>query len=594
MKTIFSKSLMLLLIISAIAVNSYALEVETHRAINEHIVKNALNGFSLGTYLKNQLGFQNSTDEKFNSLKVWEWLRDGGFYEDKPVWTIPYLRSVNHFHNPITDKGFTGLFRGLILSGDSSIAWAQKPVGTQSPGGHYSWNDARDYFYKALTINSKATRDNYFAETFRGLGQLMHLVQDVSVPAHTRDDGHMFYDYEGYVDDIRSAKLVTFQNLLSSPVFYGSTVNNISSFSDTNQYNGTNPNIAIGNTIGLSEYTNANFFSEDTIFGSLITYPAATSVQITDYSIPDPRDSNRTVIRPYYKKVADGEIDYRLATVGLLKDYIMIYIPSYRGLERKSLDEGVYSDYAQRLIPRAVGYSAGLLNYFFRGEVEISKEIFEQITAQGITGLYLKVKNLTPNEEMKDGEVRVSYRYKPIGETEFTYGLSNPIASGNIPHEGEAYYNFTFPDPIPADATDEQYLWVFKGTLGQEVGAVVGKVTPDPCRITGEWLCKQDEGVSMILTQVGNNITGTWTDLLVYCPPNGYVSCTANGTGTYNSETFAIDLNFNTDVFCCCPQLIYEGALLSCDCMAGKLRSVCNPTTDATFTRKGSDALCFP
>ncbi|MEW6419945.1 MAG: hypothetical protein AB1480_17830 [Nitrospirota bacterium] len=211
-----------------------------------------------------------------------------------------------------------------------------------------------------------------------------------------------------------------------------------------------------------------------------------------------------------------------------------------------------------------------------------------------ITGLYLKVKNLTLNEEMKDGEVFVSYKYKPAGETEFTHGLSDPVASGNIPYEGEAYYNFTFPTPIPADAADVQYLWVFKGTLGQEVDAVVGKVVPEPCRLTGEWLCKQDEGISMILTQVGNNITGTWTDLLVYCPPDDYVTCTATGTGTYNSSTRYIDLIFNTDMYCCCPQLIYEGNLQSCDCMAGKLISVCNPTTDATFTRKGSDALCFP
>ena len=227
--------------------------------------------------------------------------------------------------------------------------------------------------------------------------------------------------------------------------------------------------------------------------------------------------------------------------------------------------------------------------------MEFNKEIFEQVTDQGITGLYLKVKNLTPNEEMKDGEVWISYKYKLTGETEFTYGLSDPVASRNIQYEGEAHHNLTFPTPIPADATDVQYLWIFRGILGQEVDAVVGKVTPEPCRITGEWSCEQDEGVSMVLTQTGNNITASWTDLLVYCSPaNNYISCIAAGTGTFNSSTRNIDLNFNTDMDCCCPQSVYEAVLLSCDCMAGRIRNVCNPSANATFTRKGSNSFCLP
>jgi hypothetical protein len=48
----------------------------------------------------------------------------------------------------------------------------------------------RGYFYEALTVPDQDTKERKLAETFRGLGQLMHLVQDMSVPEHTRDDGH--------------------------------------------------------------------------------------------------------------------------------------------------------------------------------------------------------------------------------------------------------------------------------------------------------------------------------------------------------------------------------------------------------------------
>lgn len=34
------------------------------------------------------------------------------------------------------------------------------------------------------------------------------------------------------------------------------------------------------------------------------------------------------------------------------------------------LDSRVYEDYAALLLPRAIGYSAGLLDYFFRGRTE--------------------------------------------------------------------------------------------------------------------------------------------------------------------------------------------------------------------------------
>ncbi len=46
----------------------------------------------------------------------------------------------------------------------------------------WSWNDARDYYFKALTSQTKAERDEYWGKTFRALGQVMHLIQDWPIP----------------------------------------------------------------------------------------------------------------------------------------------------------------------------------------------------------------------------------------------------------------------------------------------------------------------------------------------------------------------------------------------------------------------------
>ena len=58
--------------------------------------------------------------------------------------------------------------------------------------GNYSWPDTRDYFYKALTATDDTIRSTSYANCFKEIGQVMHLVEDLSVPAHTRNDEHIF------------------------------------------------------------------------------------------------------------------------------------------------------------------------------------------------------------------------------------------------------------------------------------------------------------------------------------------------------------------------------------------------------------------
>src|SRR3989338_4709022 len=155
---------------------AFALETKTHQDINGYVTNITLpNGFNLNTYLKNNLGLSGGIGEVVSeNKKIEDWIKLGGEYEDAPPWTIPYLRSFNHYHNPITDKGYLGMW-------NSSTQWALMSRNTQSPGGYYSWYDVRDYYYKALTSTTKTNRDTNFADTFRGLGQLMHLIQDASV-----------------------------------------------------------------------------------------------------------------------------------------------------------------------------------------------------------------------------------------------------------------------------------------------------------------------------------------------------------------------------------------------------------------------------
>ena len=159
----------------------------THKDLSEYAADNSVLNSSSESYMKS-LGYDGGLTEKFGwdkkTQSVLLWIREGSELEDlAPRW-------LNHFHNPLkrwADAGL-GLWRSALL-------WAQDGNAQMDPetgNGDWSWQKTRSYYYSALTSESKTTREEGFAKTFRGLGQQMHLVQDMAVPAHVRSSPHVF------------------------------------------------------------------------------------------------------------------------------------------------------------------------------------------------------------------------------------------------------------------------------------------------------------------------------------------------------------------------------------------------------------------
>ena len=201
------------IILFTISNTAFALEKETHYYLNQQIALSNYNSFLLDSYLKNNLGMAAGVKTIFQtpgeSNEVDLWMAEGGRYEDEPM----YTRSMNHFHDPLKDWGSAG-FKGV---GHSSAVWAQYPPQSQIINGNFSWNDVRSYYYWALTATDQNTRDTNYANCFRGLGQLMHLIQDASVPAHTRNDFHYIYNYEDWVQNIRTIEPAHFASIVNTP-----------------------------------------------------------------------------------------------------------------------------------------------------------------------------------------------------------------------------------------------------------------------------------------------------------------------------------------------------------------------------------------
>jgi hypothetical protein len=440
-------------------VSASGYEILTH----DEITQTAGRRSTLDEVLRVQLGVSNGLDTIIRGKGLTEWLGEGGRREDD------FLRFLNHFHTPLADWSAAGLLGSV---GQSSILWGQN---TTLSG--WSWQDVRNAYFDALTRPARSDREARLTRAFEGLGRQTHMVQDAASPAHTRNDPHALYNYESLVDDVREKDETTFnawladspdtpgvpdpgwQLLDSNPLAPVATARLI----DTDRYLGGSPTVTMGALIGLAEYTNANFFSEDRIFTEndvdpqkRFPYPNRSSVTERDFDV---RVGGATVKRRYFVKSTDGATGYRLATVGLLRDYHQRFNLDWtRFRESPALDEAVYRDYAERLVPRAVAYSTALMDYFFRGQVIAF-------------GSDLSFGFANASDEAMDGTFTLYYDdssdvRRPVPGATWTRALAPSGAVEDLSLSAPS-------SPLPKEPGT--YMLVFRGALGSERDAVVGR-----------------------------------------------------------------------------------------------------------------------
>jgi hypothetical protein len=440
----------------------HAYEIPTHEAIT----RTAGGRSAADQVLRGNLGVAEGLDTTIRGQQLLEWLAQGARREDD------FPRFLNHFHNPLAPGWSQAGLGGSV--GQSSILWGQN---TAQSGPSWSWHDVRGYYFDAITMTTKVNRDAALGKTFEGLGRQVHLVQDAASPGHTRNDPHILYNYETLVDDVRRREGAAFngwatgspdtlgvpeigwQHLDANPLAPVAVARLI----DADRYGGGNPLVTMDALIGLAEYTNANFFSEDRIFTENDTnlqkqfpYPNRASATEQDFDV---QIGTATVKRRYFVKTGDGATGYRLATVGLLRDYHQRFNLDWtRFRESPALDEAVYRDYAARLVPRAVAYSTALLDYFFRG----------QVIAFG-DDLSMGLENL--GDEAMDGTFTLYY--------DDASEIRRPVPGATWARTlapGELVEGLQLSTPAGPPARDPgKYLLVFRGTMGSEADAVMGK-----------------------------------------------------------------------------------------------------------------------
>lgn len=437
-----------------------------------------------------------------------EWLLDGAEKEDESrALSAIMARSDNHFHDPLKEFQYAYLTDFEFTDGPpySAVVWAQNHSQANYPEGDNSWRTVRDSLFSGLTTSILSERKHYFAKMFKALGHQVHLIQDMAVPDHVRNDSHPLNSvFDGFFTNNKGSyrciegwalhNAGTVEDFANSPCFPGakllkgfslemqSNLEPTSRLTDINAFRGIP--LAPMEDQGLAEYANSNFFSEDTTWFSndwwylpgpkhVYAFPSKTHISLIeeDREIPI---LGGTYKAKYFKKTNEGEDVQHL----LRWDF----------LDGGFLDDQCHEEYASKLVPRAVGYSAALLNYFFRGQIEIAlpdEGIYASCTdgTKTFWTIKMKARNATPGETMEDGEINLVIRYRE--------GYWNPLDKAAAPQIdpgideryiiktatekmlGSDFQTLIFENcPLPLNAEDVSFSLIYKGKLGFEGKAV--------------------------------------------------------------------------------------------------------------------------
>jgi hypothetical protein len=397
---------------------------------------------------------------------VSKWISNGGKWEDD------FPRFKNHFYDPTTDLGLNG----LLYNFESSLLWANSDSGNDQ-----GWNAARNNFYQSLVATSSSDREENLANTFQGVGQVMHLVEDLAAPTHVRNDIHLPVNTQkDLFEEFTNKKYLEM-------TYTGYPVVDLQTFSTVDKFWKNSGK-------GLAEFTNKNFLSRDTNFDdNKYSLPVSIGEWVATETINVAKKGPKQVQVKYFQGYAtDTYQPAKSAPISRLAAY------SYLDAERKrinnkrayALNDAVHKEYAQFLIPRAVSYAAGMLNYFFRGTIELSLPAqgiyaIAEPDSSGYREIRVKAKNSTAvNEEMPNGSLQLVVKYKlaltnPLQSEPFDVGPEQYIV---VPEKNnvrtlsrttptELVFDLST-NPLPLWAVDVYLQVVYRGQLGNEADAV--------------------------------------------------------------------------------------------------------------------------
>jgi hypothetical protein len=512
------KVIITILIICCLGLGSqrvYAYEPINHEQLSESAAKQSklatdpsvLVDLGLKPYADVGQKFANSTG---SLLSIEELIKFGARNEDSVA------RPANHFYNPLTGQGVSGF--------TSSPNWAIDGEGDTSTT-KFSFRAAREYMFSGLTDSSESFRLKQFGLMFQSLGQVIHHIQDMAAPQHVRDDKHcdaffpcqipgsLFGLHNPSHFEKWTLENVTVGPLLGTlPVYapvYG--VGDVQTFNSPRKFWHTEPggpNSPLSGK-GIAEFTNRNFVSAGTNFDKpqqpsppLFALPAFDPTRKSEPMVAELCSSPN--LNPPCPPSMTAFPQARLTfyeTAGH-DNFLNVPFTNPRASSESIFDEQLraqgerpvfalnrfnFDEAYKHLIPRAVAYSAGMINYFFRGKIDIDADpnnpggyLIKNLGAEALSGKFALYYDAT------DGS-RKGVRDSDGNLVVWDSRIILASVAGQISPGGGAMPVTGFATPDDAK-TPGEYLLVFSGDMGEEkadeangvMGAVAAKFVSAP------------------------------------------------------------------------------------------------------------------
>ena len=326
------------LILSALPFVASAYQIDTHALLTDETIS-----------------FYNAHSDNDLPSDARAFLIDGTRREDDaPRW-------MNHFYDPIHERGlsYDPKINPEIPTGDwqKSKEWAedgdnQNKLTYKVPATIASILTAVER-WKISEITSKtdftwreAIRHYVNGDTeqaFFTLGHILHLIQDTSVPDHTRNDPHPGDSpYENFAGKYNLSNVD--KNLTDKL-----KTKSLIELKKLDEYFN-----------GLAKYSSNNFYSKDTI-----------GIQ-TGFSIPEQEYVSESNNYFYGIKRDENGVEYKLLAYKISPSSILLSNNTDIGLAFTGEDGEVLQDYWSLLSVKSVEYGAGVIDLFFR-EAEKAK-----------------------------------------------------------------------------------------------------------------------------------------------------------------------------------------------------------------------------
>lgn len=428
-----SMLLVVCLILGVISNSTNAWEQPTHKLINGEAVKRFEKNHGKSNKYKDAKvrtdrvfnapivttsgKFSMTYNQMWSSRSVKDHIIEGGFSADEPNIYV----SVKHFYDPLALSGVHELTdqetaHGILYEAIPATKWAiyreDNPYCLKNAMNNYkkgmeipydaqiknipATGDFRDFEGSPQSI--EMMRDMYIGKSMRGLGEVMHLVADMTQPAHVRNDSHPKYEITEQ----------TLNESLSSQLIHGGRLDNL----NLNDFGKKVVDIMHGVAI----WTNANFYSMDTIADA--TMGLSPNNGEIPYSLPNLSNMEKKIYErnyTWFSKFNGQDIPIVRRRIGVIWD-------SWEITPSMAKEQG------RVLIPLAVSACAYTMDSFFPTlkikqtvkEEEPFKEFLDEALGKGAEDIkqYLFSANL---EHLKENdpqwnEFNLSINYSGPGQ----------------------------------------------------------------------------------------------------------------------------------------------------------------------------------